>query len=152
MGEELDGLVLRYEYRDTDGTGELGAEVRFAGFAGASSAWFSDGDLLGFADRLTTYPLGDSEFSVTGGYGRDEDYEERVGLTARAVGLRGQVGVVAHLAADGWHTPEYSGTALSEVRVEVLTSYEALGRFSAELRRLVEGTADEARLDAEVLG
>lgn len=151
MGEELDGLVLRYEYRDDDETGVLGVEVRFAGFAGASSAWFSDEDLLGFADRLLTYPLGDSEFGVSGGYGRDEDFEERVGLTARAVGGRGQVGVVAHLASAAEH-PTYSGTSLSEVRVEVLTSYEALGRFSAELRRLVEGTADEARLDAEVLG
>jgi hypothetical protein len=99
LTEELDGLVLRYDYRDTDATGVLAAEVRFGGFAGASSAWFSDEELLGFADRLTTYPLGDSEFSVSGGYGRDEDFEECVGLTARAVGLRGQVGAIAHLAA-----------------------------------------------------
>ena len=142
--------MLRYEYRDTDRTGELG-EVRFGGFAGASSAWFSDEELLGFADQLTTYPLGDSEFSVSGGYGSDDDFQERVGLIARAVGGRGQVGVVAHLAAPAEH-PTYPGSSLSEVRVEVLTSYEALGRFSAELRRLVEGTADEARLDVEVLG
>jgi hypothetical protein len=151
MGEELDGLVLRYEYRDTDGTGVLGAEARFAGFAGASSAWFSDEDLLGFADQLTTYPLGDSEFSLSGGYGLDEDYEERVGLTVRAVGLRGQVGVMAHLATPAEH-PTYPGSSMSEVRIEVLTSYEALGQFSAELKRLVAGTADEAQLDAQVLG
>lgn len=143
--------MLRYAYRDTDGTGELSAEVRFGGFAGASSAWFSNEELLGFAGRLTTFPLGDSEFGVAGGYGSDEDFEERVGLTARAVGGRGQVGLVAHLASEAEH-PTYSGTSLSEVRVEVLTSYEALRRFSVELRRLVEGTADEARLDAEVLG
>ena len=143
--------MLRYEYRDTDGTGELGAEVRFGGFAGASSAWFSDEDLMSFADRLTTYPLGDSEFSVSGGYGHDEAFEERVGLTARAVGGRGQVGVVVHLASPTEH-PTYPGSSLREVRVEVLTSYEALGQFSAELRRLVAGTADEAQLDAQVLG
>jgi hypothetical protein len=58
---------------------------------------------------------------------------------------------VAHLAAPAEH-PSYPGSSLSEVCVEVLTSYEALGRFSVELRRLVEGTADEARLDVEVLG
>ena len=34
----------------------------------------------------------------------------------------------------------------------MLASYEALGRFAAELRRLVAGTADEPRLDAEALG
>jgi hypothetical protein len=148
---ELTGLVLRYDYRDTDGTGALGAEVRFGGFAGASSAWFSDEGLLTFASQLTTYPLSDSEFAISGGYGSDEDFEEHVGLTARAVGLHGQVGVVVHLAipADRRTHPE---SASSEVRVEVLTTYGALGRFSAELRRLVEGTADEARLYAEALG
>lgn len=151
MGEELDGLLLRYGYRDTDGTGELSVEVRFGGFAGASSAWFSDVELLAFADRVRTYPLGDSEFNVSGGYGSDDDFEERVGLTAHAVGGRGQVGVLAHVAAPAGH-PTYPGSSLSEVRVEVLTSYEAVRRFSAELRRLVEGTADEARLDVEVLG
>jgi hypothetical protein len=148
---ESDGLVLRYAYRDTDGTGELGAEVRFGGFAGASSAWFGDEDLLSFADQLTTYPLGESNFGISGGYGGEDNFEEHVGLTARAVGRRGQVGVVAHLAAPAEHLA-YLGSSMSEVCVEVLTSYEALGRFSAELRRLVEGTADEARLDAEVLG
>ena len=51
MGEELDGLVLRYEYRDTDGTGRLNAEVRFDGFAGTSSAWFGEAELVGFAAR-----------------------------------------------------------------------------------------------------
>jgi hypothetical protein len=59
--------------------------------------------------------------------------------------------VVAHLAVPAEH-PTYPGSSLSEVRVEVLTSYEALGRFSAELRSLVAGTADTARLDAEVVG
>ena len=38
----------------------------------------------------------------------------------------------------------------NEVRVEVLTSYEAMGRFSTELVRLVTGTAQAARLDADV--
>jgi len=33
----------------------------------------------------------------------------------------------------------------------VLTTYEALGRFASELRHLVSGQVEEARLDAETL-
>lgn len=147
--DELDGLLLRYDDRDTDGFGKLAAEVRFRGFAGASSVWVSDADVARFADQLTTYPLNDSQFSISAGYGENEDFEERVGLGVRAVGRRGQVGVTARLAApiDYSNLP---GVPLDQVRVEVLTSYEALGRFSIELARLVAGTADDARLDAEV--
>jgi hypothetical protein len=152
VGRERDGLLLRYEYRDTDGTGKLAAEVRFAGFAGASEAWFSDEDLTSFADQLSTYPLGDSQLRIAGGYGADDDgFEEHVGLTVRALGRRGQIGVIAHLATPTDDQP-HPGASPSEVSVAVLTSYEALARFSVELRLLVAGTADEARLDAEVLG
>ena len=59
--------------------------------------------------------------------------------------------MVAHLATRTDGQP-YPGSSANEVRVEVLTSYEALGRFSSEFRLLAAGTADEARLDAEVLG
>ncbi len=48
VDEALDGLVLRYDYRDTNGTGELWAQARYGEFAGASSAWFSDHELLRF--------------------------------------------------------------------------------------------------------
>ena len=152
MGERLDGLVLRYEYRDTDATGRLSAEVQVDGFAGTSSAWFGEAELVEFAARLLTYPLGDTELHLRGGYGTDGGaFEEHVGLTVRAVGRRGQVGVVAHLETPAGHHA-HLGSSPSEVRVEVLTTYEALARFSSELTRLVAGMADQAGLDAEVLG
>ena len=150
MNEELGGLVLGYEYRDTDGTGELWARARYGAFAGASSAWFSDDELLRFAEQLLTHPLGDARFQIAGGTGAEDSFEEHVGLRV-ALGLRGQVGVVVHLATP---TDRHSnpGSSRSEARVEVLTSYGSLQRFSAELRNLVAGTADEARLDAVVPG
>src|SRR4051795_10549087 len=150
VDEESDGLVVRYEYRDTDGTGELWARARYGAFAGASSAWFSDDVLLRFAEQLLTHPLGDAQFHIAGGTGTDDSFEEHVVLTV-ALGLRGQVGVVAHLATptDRESNP---GSSRSEARVEVLTSYGSLQRFSAELMSLVAGTADEARLDAVVPG
>ena len=145
-----DGLLARWEYRDTDGTGQLGVLARYEGFAGVSVAWFSDADLLAFAHRLgATYPLGEQQLSVSGGYG-SPDEEEHVALTVRARGRRGQLGVSVHLAvpSDSRSDVEWSS---SDVRLEVLTTYEALGRFASELRHLVSGTVDEARLDAETL-
>jgi hypothetical protein len=147
---EKEGLRVRYEYRDDDGTGVLTVEVWFGGFAGESRAWFSDGDLLEFADQLRTYPLGEEQFHVSGGYRTDAGVDEHVGMTVRAIGFRGLTGVVAHLA-----TPPDRvnyGASISEVRVEVLTSYEALGRFASELTDLVAGRLEEAWLDADLVG
>ena len=121
-------------------TGELTVEVAFRGFAGTSSACFDQGDLLAFAERLLTYPLGDEPLRIWGGFAEPDVVH--VGLTVRAIGRRGQLGVLARLAA-AYET--------REVTVEVPTSYEALRRFAEDLARLVRGAADEARLDAEEL-
>ena len=97
-----------------------------------------------------THPLGDAVFHIAGGTGTDDGFEEHVGLTV-ALGVRGQVAVAAHLAASA-DRDSNPGSSRGEARIEVLTSYGALQRFSAELRDLVAGTADEARLDAVVPG
>jgi hypothetical protein len=144
-------MVVRYDYRDDDGTGIVAVEARFRSFAGASAAWFTDDDMLQFADQLLTYPLGNRRIQVSGGYGsEDGGIDEHVGLTVRAIGHRGLVGVQAHVATPDDHV--HHGASVSEVRVEVLTSYEALGRFSRELARLIKGEQNEAELDAEVVG
>lgn len=150
MELEKDGLRVRYEYRDDDETGVLTVEVRFGGFAGESRAWFSDGDLLEFADQLRTYPLGEQQFHVSGGYRTDDGVDEHVGMTVRAIGFRGLTGVSAHLATPPDRVAY--GASVSEVRVEVLTSYEALGRFASELTDLVAGKLGEAWLDADLVG
>ncbi len=148
MELETEGLALRYEYRDDDETGVLTVHVRFGGFAGHSRAWFSDGDLLQFADRLLTYPLGDERFQISGGYQNDDGRtEEHVGLTVRAVGYRGRVGMLVHLATPPDHADVEHGAPLGEVRLELTTSYEALRRFAQEIRRLVEGKLEAADLN-----
>lgn len=147
MREDLDGLLLRYVDRDSDGTGELWAQARFGNFAGASSAWFSDDELLRFAEQLLNDPHGESACHIAGGgSAADESFEEQVGLTV-GLGIRGQVGLMAHLALPGSPLGN-AGSARSEARVEVLTTYGALQRFSSELRQMVAGTADEAWLEA----
>jgi hypothetical protein len=150
VGLTRDGLIVRYSYRDDDGTGTLAAEVSFNGFTGVSEAWFADTDLLLFAEQLHTYPLVAQRFHIAGGYGGDGGGEEHVGLSARAVGRRGLVGLLVHLATPTDRT--MAGAVASDVRVEVLTSYECLGRFASELAQLVKGVRKEARLDAEVVG
>lgn len=153
MGLTGDGLVARWQDRDADQTGWLEVEARFDGFAGTSAAWFWDEDLLRFANDLGTYPLGDQRFQLSGGdySGPGGSRVEHVGLTVHAIGVRGQVGVIVHLAVRDSHVMHEQVT-FSEVRVEVLTSYEALGRFASELRYLVGGELDEASLDAEIAG
>ena len=143
----MDGLLLRYVDRDSDGTGELWAQARFGNFAGASSAWFSDDELLRFADQVSTDPLGEPRCRMAGGgSAADESFEEHVGLTV-GLSMRGQVAVMAHLALPSSRLSN-AGSARSEARVEVLTTYGALQQFSSELRQLVAGTADKAWLEA----
>lgn len=151
MGLTDDGLLVQYAYRDDDETGIVTVEARFGGFSGTSEAWFANAELLNFAHQLRTYPLGSQQFRVSGGYSsEDGGVDEHVGLAVRAVGLRGLVGVLAHLATPPDHANH--GASPSDVRVEVLTSYESLGRFASDLRRLVRADLEEARLDAEVVG
>lgn len=151
VADEVDGLFLRYEYRDTDGTGELRARARYGGFAGASSAWFSDDQLLEFADQLLQRPDGDAQCRVSGGTGTEDAFEEHVGLTL-ALGLRGEVVVVAHLSTPNNPESNPGSSSRSEARVEILTWMGALQRFSSQLKDLVAGTAEEARLEAVVPG
>jgi hypothetical protein len=151
VGEDLDGLLLRYVDRDSDATGELWAQARFGDFAGASSAWFSDDELVRFADQLSTHPLGELRCHIAGGgNAADESFEEYVGLTV-GLGMRGQVGLIAHLALPTSRLSN-AGSARSEARVEVLTTHGALQRFSSELRQLVAGTEDRAWLEAVAPG
>lgn len=145
------GLVLRYVDRG-DGYGGLETRVSSAGFTGHSMAWIDEDELLRFADELLVYPMVEGYVvELSGGYASDARHpaEEHVGLRVQARGTRGQVGVTVHLQSDLATGPPNRWTP-SEVRVEVLTSYEALGRFSSELRHLVGGTSDDARLEADV--
>ncbi len=145
---DADGLVVRYD-SEGDGTGRLQVEVRFDGFSGISDGWSSDMAIRDFARRLLTYPLrASAQVTLTTGF--DSPPEEHVGLAVRAVGNRGQVGVLTHLATPSTAMSDCQWS-VSEVRVEVLTSYEALKRFSSELEHLLRRDVAEARLDAELL-
>jgi len=58
--------------QDTDGTGELSAEVSVNGFSGLGSAWFNIAQIAAFGKTLVnTYPLlPERTYELKGGYGR----------------------------------------------------------------------------------
>lgn len=147
---DAEGLSLTF-CDDGDGTGELAVRMSFDGWSGTSSASFAKEELLRFAQEILAYPVpAHRSIEIAGGYWQQEANvdvleEELVSLRVRPVGPRGQVGVTTHLA-----TPSDDPQA-REVRVEVLTTYEALRRFSTHLTALVAGELTEARLDAEVM-
>jgi hypothetical protein len=129
---------------------ELIVAASAKGFAGQSSAYFSGTALLEFAARLAAYPLSsDDPVSVSGGTEARMTGlpEEHVGITVAPVGRFGQVAMVVHLA-ETW--PARSN-ARSEVRVELLTTYERMRRFSHELGRVIRGDQREARIGGERL-
>lgn len=56
-------------FDDGDGTGELTVRASFDGFSGVGAAYFSDDQLLRFAEGLLAFPLPESEaVELCGGF------------------------------------------------------------------------------------
>ena len=152
MADQDEGLTVQF-HPDDDGTGELAVTVRFAGFAGSSAAWFHEHELLTFTDRLAGFPLpDDGSLRIAGGYwsqSRQGDLdEEHVSLAVRPLGRRGQLGVTAHVSTPS----DYDSLGIVHVaHVVIPTTYESLLRFASELRSMIEGKMQEARLSPEEL-
>lgn len=147
--ERGDGLLLTYVWADEDAHyGEVVAAVSFEGFAGRASAYFEHDDLRGFARELRRYPFGQARAVLTSGY--EQPVEEHVGLTVQSRGRRGQLGVTVRLNTPSDDRSDLSWSSRTVV-VEVLTTYEALGRFASEVEHLQDGPGAEAWLAAEVM-
>ena len=144
-GDTEDGLTVTHEPEGSLDICLLRVTARANEFAGSSSAYFNDSAVLEFATRLAGFPLPKGEpVGISGGAG-DEEY---VGIEASPAGHFGQVSVVVHLA-DPW--PSRVRNARSDVRLEILTTYERMLQFSADLARVVTGEIAEARLGHEQL-
>lgn len=149
--DDRDGLVARFE-SDNDGSGQMTVTARLGDFSGASVAWFDPARIIEWARTLRTYPIpGGQVLTLASGFGRAPENldQEHVRIDVRAVGHRGQLGVNVHLATPVWpHDPPHS---VSEVRLEIPTSYESLRRFAGELETVVQAGDGEARLESERL-
>jgi hypothetical protein len=147
-------MVLRFN-DDSDGTGKLMARVRFRGFAGEGGAYFDVDELKRFAASIEAFPLPvNPRPTVAGGVWKKdatgELEQELFALAVYPIGLRGQIGVQVRLATELWDGDRNESQSAA-VRLELLTTYEALRRFSRELRSLVQGRGEEATLDVEIL-
>jgi hypothetical protein len=139
--------------RDDDGTAELIAHVNAGGFAGVSSAWFNVDEISKFARQLGQYPIDfDSPVQLAGGFwtkGQREVLDEtHLSLRVYSVSSRGQVGIHVLLATRS--CPDMRPESRCSVK-ELLTSYQALAPFSAELLALTEGARSEAILYEDLL-
>lgn len=106
-----------------------------------------------FTDRLAGFPLpDDGSLHIAGGYWSQSRHghldEKRVSLAVRPLGRLGQLGVTAHVSTPS----DYNSLGIVHVaQVVVPTAYESVLRFASELRLMLEGKVDEARLSAEKL-
>jgi hypothetical protein len=146
-------LRLRFQ-DDGDGTGKLIARAEADGYSGEGSAYFNIDRLEEFAKAIGAFPLpsSDERRSITGGFGKkdgDGDWEhEHLGIAVYpADALRGYIGIQVRMATEVWQAtrPESQKTA----RIEVVTTYEPLSRFSRDLLSLLNGTIKEALLEGQ---
>lgn len=146
------GEFLEARWRDVSkqDIGRLVVTASANGFSGTAAAWFNGDTVRDFAHKITSYPLNPGDVAeIEGGFDGDDAFVENVHVAMRAypVGSRGQVGLRIRLATEIQQSqrPEEQ----HHVRLELLTSYQRLAPFSTDLRALVDGTVDVARIDAD---
>lgn len=135
--------------QDTDGTGELCAEVQVDGYSGVGAAWFNIAEIRNFGQRISrTYPLlPEQTYELQGGYWSREQQGSlehvHLGIRFSPVGALGQIGCRVNLARQlesASPAPEYA------VTVELRTRYEDLRVFGAAIVALTDGRGDDAVL------
>lgn len=129
--------------RDTDGTCRLDCEADHDGFAGRGSAWLTVEAVRRFCDALDAYPLplqGAVLAAARGSAPGEVTMDLAVKPTNRVGGLE-LVATVADTPVTNW-----PNMTLRSAIVCIPVTYESLQRFSATLRALLDGRADEGVL------
>jgi len=145
---------LRLQYaRDDDGTGKLRALVAAGHFAGCGEAYFSDGEIIRFANTLAQFPIPtDPRPQLASGFWKQDDAgglnQEHVSISAYPIGVRGYVGLQIRLADESW--PHDRPEQQRRIQVEVVTTYQPLARFSRQLLALAAGSTAEALLEGDL--
>ena len=145
-------LSIRFQ-DDNDGTGKLIARAESRGFAGAAGAYFNITQVEEFAVAISAFPLPqqDQRRSIEGGFGKKErpgELEEHLGLTVYPIDVkRGYVGIQIRMATELWEGSRPQSQ--HQAKIEIVTTYEPLARFSADILKLVRGDTEEAVLLGE---
>lgn len=137
-------LTLKY-ISDSDGTGELIAEVRHLGFSGHGSAWFGFNELTAFTKSLRAqFPFPpETSLILQGGYWKKDVSEidqVHLGLHFYPKGKLGVIGCRVHLQSS------FSNTSGYLLDVEILTSYEEIRNFSYAFENIILERAETAGL------
>ncbi|MGA6980630.1 MAG: hypothetical protein WBZ11_03660 [Candidatus Sulfotelmatobacter sp.] len=146
---------LKLTFRDdSDGTGKLLVEAEGGGFAGRGGAYFDKLRLESFAGALGEFPLPDSQACcLSSGFSSKqmsgELEQEHVGIDLYPIDNRGHIGVQVRLSTEVW--PDTRPKSHKVVKLEVITTYQALADFSRDLVAAVRGTATDAVLRGEML-
>jgi hypothetical protein len=129
-----------------DGTGKLTVLASANDYSGRASAWFDAASVAQFAELLEGFPLPSTEpIELASGF----TDQEQIGIRVGPVGVKGQISVAVHLATPRW--PDTRAESVQDVRLEVLTTYEHVGRFAGELAAVVRGEQDSTRIRGETL-
>jgi hypothetical protein len=139
---------------DGDGTGKLLVQAEAGGYAGKSGAHFNSDELRRFAATVGEFPLpGGSKLSISGGFFGETGAkleEEHVGIDFYPIDKRGHIGAQVRMATELWNKARCESQKV--VKLEILTSYEPLAKFSKQLLAVINGSAQEAKLDGDYFG
>jgi hypothetical protein len=144
----MDGYVEARITGVDDGNPCLDVTAQAGLFSGHGAAWFSPHAIETFAVAVGRYPLSaEGTTPLASGYGEWKGRPAQTTVSLRAVpsGTMGRVAMEIHLAETDWgqSQPEEGQSATFRLMVE----YEALRHWSTDLRRLLAGQADAARIE-----
>lgn len=146
---------LKLTFRDDgDGTGKLVAEATARGYSGTSGAYFGIGHLQEFARSIAEFPLPDiGRCCLASGFGSRQNpgelEQEHLGIDVYPVDHRGHIGIQVRMATEMWS--DTRPRSQKAAKVEIITTYEPIARFSKDLLAMLEGTISEAFLVGETL-
>ena len=146
-------LLLVSYYDDGDGTGKLHVKATSDGFTGEGGAWFSQQQVLEFADGVAAFPISEKNPPVIKGgfYKRDlsgELDQEHLALAVYPIDRIGHIAVQVQIATEVWEQtrPE----SQQSVKLEIRTTYQPILQFSKDLKALVNGHVAEAVLHGDL--
>jgi len=137
---------------DGDGTGKLSVEAAAGGYSGKGSAYFNIDAIAEFAGSISRFPLADSDCClISGGVdaAHGQPKQEHLGIEIYPIDHRGHIGVQVRTSTPIW--PDTRVKSQSAVKLEIITTYEPLARFSKDLLALVSGSTTDATLEGEML-
>jgi hypothetical protein len=146
MALDISDSFVAFRFVPEAGTagGRLTVEAAANSYSGRACAWIDIAAVKRFADELGAYPLpATTPISLTSGFA--DPKEEHVGLRVSQINPRGQIRVAVHLATASANSPPTRPESIHEVRLELLTTYERVGRFGRDLSAVLRGGAARRR-------